>query len=107
MASGINEHHEALRKENFINRQAYIKKLLMERLRNNQEENNCHLEKGLYSKSGSIPENQNPLSYTVQNRKYAPDADQERYKALRDQQYLNYTAKIKGRLTSTDYSQQW
>ncbi|XP_012943310.1 uncharacterized protein LOC101849240 [Aplysia californica] len=106
-ASGINEHHEACRKQNFINRQTFHKHLLEAKLARNESPLREHLARKESSKPGHL----GPLSsYDLEklHKKHgAAGTDQERRNAVKQHQYLTYSAKINGRLSSTDYSQQW
>merc|ERR1712066_1163540 len=104
-ASGINEHAEACRKQNFINRQTFHKQQLEEKCAGKLEP--CEH----YGKNQTTPGHLGPLSsYDLEklHKKHgASDIDQERRNAIKQQQYLTYTAKINGRLSSTNYVQQW
>jgi len=101
-ASGINEHHEACRKQNYINRQTYQKMLLQEQMGEVQED---------LARKGASPAHLGPLSsYDLEklHKKHsAAGTDQERRNAVKQSQYLTYSAKINGRLSSTNYNQQW
>jgi len=105
-ASGINEHHEACRKQHFINRQTYQKKALEEQLGIDGA-----LHESLARKQGSPQGHLGPLSsYDLEklHKKHgAAGTDQQRRNAVKQHQYLTYSAKINGRLSSKDYVQQW
>jgi len=99
-ASGINEHHEACRKQNFINRQTYQKKLL----------DDDGVAAAVARKESGIGHLGPLSSYELEklHKKHgAANIDQERRNAAKQSQYLTYSAKINGRLSSTDYTQQW
>ncbi|RUS91154.1 hypothetical protein EGW08_001067 [Elysia chlorotica] len=111
-ASGTNEHHEACRKQNFINRQTYLKKQIMAEA-DGQDNMACQaaMEEEIQRKLGSTPGHLGPLSsYDLEklHRKHGSmGTDEERRRAVRQSQYLTYTAKINGRLSSVNYQQQW
>jgi len=100
-ASGINEHHEACRKQNFINRQTYQKKLL----------DDDGVAAAVARKESGIGHLGPLSSYELEklHKKHgAANIDHiERRNAAKQSQYLTYSAKINGRLSSTDYTQQW
>jgi len=117
-ASGINEHHEACRKQNFINRQTYQKKILdddgVAAAVARKESGIGHLgplssyelEK-LHKRHGAA--NIDHLSTSNYGTRVAALLAKcsERRNAAKQSQYLTYSAKINGRLSSTDYTQQW
>lgn len=65
----------------------------------------------LNRKMGSTPGHLGPLSsYDLEklHKKHGSSCtDEERRRAVRQSQYLTYTAKINGRLSSVNYQQQW
>lgn len=101
-ASGINEHHEACRKQNFINRQTFNRRHL--------QNDNPHVQEEL-NRKGACPSSLGPLgSYDLEKlaKKHgAAGTDSDRRNAVKQNQYLTYSAKINGRLSSKDYIQQW
>ncbi|KAH9495753.1 hypothetical protein Btru_013230 [Bulinus truncatus] len=109
MASGINEHHEALRKQRFINRRTHLQKQFLEKLKNSPEEvTNFSLDKGTYKNTNESPEAINSLELENLYRKYNAAETEEEKKTIKQHiDYLTYSAKIKGRLNSTNYKQQW
>lgn len=107
-ASGINEHKEACRKQMVVNRQTYMKKYLMDQVMGRDTDGN---ENVLSRASKCPPGHLGPVSsYDLEkHHKHsgAAGTDRARRSAVRDSQYMNYSAKINGRLSSTNYNQQW
>ncbi|XP_041374646.1 uncharacterized protein LOC121387557 [Gigantopelta aegis] len=111
MASGIAEHHEALRRQNMLNRRAYITKQLMEKYgddyvpdyqvvypRNTYTEEQQSDPKMTIRKMGSPP--------GMSDYK-APITDKLRRDQVREQEMAEYTAKLPDRFRSINYVQQW
>uniref|UniRef100_A0A2C9LAG2 Uncharacterized protein n=1 Tax=Biomphalaria glabrata TaxID=6526 RepID=A0A2C9LAG2_BIOGL len=111
-ASGINEHHEALRKQRFVNRRIYLQKQFLEKLKNNPEEiNRYYFEKNADQNANDAHQcSTAACSHELERlqRKYdSARSDEEKANIKKHIDYLTYSAKIKGRYNSTNYAQQW
>merc|ERR1711860_486913 len=87
-------------RQNFINRQTYQKKIL----------DDDGVAAAVARKESGIGHLGPLSSYELEKlhkRHGAANIDQERRNAAKQSQYLTYSAKIDGRLSSTDYTQQW
>ncbi|OWF56787.1 uncharacterized protein LOC110456070 [Mizuhopecten yessoensis] len=106
--SGINEHHEARRRQNQAERKALVKMMLLKERDNgldacqliqpppsSYEAEVTHLRK-LGSPPGMTGVGHDPLS-----------TDRQRREDLRQQQIVEYSAKLPKRFNSIDYKSQW
>ncbi|XP_045178614.2 uncharacterized protein LOC123538518 [Mercenaria mercenaria] len=114
-ASGIAEHNEARRKERTMQKRAFTQKLMMSQLQEEFGDNpdlvgayTLEANKDTYTaevnqtrRSGSPP------GYAGSARHDAAFVDQMRRDQLRQQQLVEYSAKIPRRFSSKDYVAQW
>ncbi|CAG5118289.1 unnamed protein product [Candidula unifasciata] len=104
-ASGINEHHEACRKQNIINKRAYLARILRDKnLRTTSCESPQILER--IEASCSLFGQEDNLHACHVGKAYRQHERNEVSKILK-QQSLTYSAKLSHRFSSLNYFQQW
>ncbi|XP_071104240.1 uncharacterized protein [Haliotis cracherodii] len=109
-ASGIAEHAEARRKQIFVNRRAYNIKNMIEELRDNPDmflPPPAERPQSTYDAEYSSSHMRKVGSPPGISDHHAPIIDKLRREQIRQQQVVDYSAKLPGRLSSTDYTQQW
>lgn len=110
-ASGIAEHNEARRKEMCMQKQAFKRKNMMMQMADRYGENPDLLNQDTYEQEvnsmrrvGSPPGRAGPPDSVRHDAAYV---DQMRRNELRQQQLVEYSAKIPNRYSSIDYISQW
>ncbi|XP_033761789.1 uncharacterized protein LOC117343519 [Pecten maximus] len=103
--SGINEHNEARRKDIHVGRNAYLRMMMTK-----------NADQGLDGCQFMQQPNQSSYENEVQLRKLGSppgighdplSTDRQRREDLRQQQIVDYSAKLPNRLNSIDYKKQW
>ncbi|XP_069111708.1 uncharacterized protein [Argopecten irradians] len=103
--SGINEHNEARRKEGRKQMLAYHKMMMMKNMDQDpslmQPGQNSYETEVQLRKMGSPPLDTSGVGHD------SLSTDRQRRECVRQQQIIDYSAKLPNRLNSIDYKKQW
>ncbi|BFZ22009.1 hypothetical protein BsWGS_25048 [Bradybaena similaris] len=105
-ASGVNEHYEACRKQNLVNKRAYLARTLWETYGSKTcDDSPQHIDRT--PPTGSPLEQQDILRAYHLEKTYRRHQHDERNKTLKEHHQPKYSAKLSNRFNSINYCQQW